>query len=88
MRVCHGVKWHLSEELNVTLSLPKQFNRKSVQKPASSTLCPACSKDYGPGDVLQEDNAWPQRARVVDNFLQHPRVVRMNWLARSGNINP
>ena len=64
MRVCHDVRWDLSEQQNISLSLPSQFNKKSVQIPAFSTHCPTCSKDYGQGDVLQGDNSWPHAVHL------------------------
>ena len=42
----------------------------------------------GPGAILQDDNARPHRARVVQNFLQQQQVNRMNWPARLPDLNP
>ena len=42
----------------------------------------------GPGAILQDDNARPHRARVVNNFLQQQQVIRMDWPSRSPNLNP
>ena len=37
---------------------------------------------------LQDDNAETSRARVVNNFLQHQQINRMDWPARSPDFNP
>lgn len=42
----------------------------------------------GTGAILQDDNARPHRARVVNNFLQQQEVIRMDWPARSPDLNP
>ncbi len=40
------------------------------------------------GAVLQDDNARPHRARVVDTFLQQQQITRMDWPACSPDLNP
>ncbi|UYV62575.1 hypothetical protein LAZ67_2001142 [Cordylochernes scorpioides] len=35
-----------------------------------------------------DDNARPHRAGVVDTFLQNHAIARMNWQARSPDLNP
>ena len=42
----------------------------------------------GPGAILQDDNARPHRARVVNNFLQQQQVIRIDWPSRSPDLNP
>ena len=42
----------------------------------------------GPGAILQDDNARPHRARVVNDFLQQQQVIRMDWPACSPDLNP
>lgn len=42
----------------------------------------------GPGAILQDDNARPHRAQVVNNFLQQQQVTRMNWPSCSPDLNP
>ena len=42
----------------------------------------------GSGAIFQDDNAPCHRARVVNDFLQQQGVVRMNWPARSPDLNP
>ena len=38
--------------------------------------------------ILQDDNARPHRAAVVNDFLQHQQVVRMDWPANSPDLSP
>ena len=38
--------------------------------------------------LLMDDNAGPHRARVVTEYLEHEGIERMNWPARSPDINP
>ncbi|KAK7097717.1 hypothetical protein V1264_004653 [Littorina saxatilis] len=42
----------------------------------------------GAGAMLQDDNATPHRARVVQDVLQRQEIVRMNWPARSPDLAP
>lgn len=42
----------------------------------------------GQGAILQDDNARPHRARVVDDFLQQQHVIRLDWPARSPDLSP
>ena len=42
----------------------------------------------GNGAVLQDDNAPCHRAAVVQTFLRQQGVVRMDWPARSPDLNP
>lgn len=42
----------------------------------------------GPNAIMQDDNARPHRARIIDNFLQANRVQRMQWPAVSPDLNP
>ena len=42
----------------------------------------------GPEFILMDDNAHPHRARVVDQYLQQETIVRMDWPARSPDLNP
>lgn len=42
----------------------------------------------GPNFILMDDNARPHRARVVDRFLEQETIVRMEWPARSPDLNP
>jgi hypothetical protein len=41
----------------------------------------------GPG-AIQQDNARPHRARVVNDFLQQQQVAGIDWPARSPDLNP
>lgn len=42
----------------------------------------------GPDFILMDDNARPHRARVVNQFLEQETIVRMDWPARSPDLNP
>ena len=42
----------------------------------------------GNGAVFQDDNAHCHRAAVVQTFLRQQGVVRMDWPARSPDLNP
>ncbi|UYV61686.1 MAP4K1 [Cordylochernes scorpioides] len=41
----------------------------------------------GENFLLMDDNARPHRADVVDTFLQNHAIARMNWPARSPDLN-
>ena len=42
----------------------------------------------GPDFILMDDNARPHRAMVTNEYLQAETIVRMEWTARSPNLNP
>lgn len=42
----------------------------------------------GDAFVLQDDNARPHRARIVDVYLEQETIQRMQWPARSPDLNP
>lgn len=42
----------------------------------------------GPNAILQDDNARPHCARVVNTFLQQAGINRMPWPANSPDMNP
>lgn len=42
----------------------------------------------GPEFILMDDNARPHRARVVEQYLEQETIVRMDWPARSPDLNP
>ncbi|UYV63858.1 hypothetical protein LAZ67_2005841, partial [Cordylochernes scorpioides] len=44
--------------------------------------------EMGENFLLMDDNARPHRAGVVDTFLQNHPIARMNWPARSPDLNP
>ena len=37
---------------------------------------------------MMDDNARPHRARVVNQYLEQEGIERMNWPARSPDLNP
>ena len=41
-----------------------------------------------PGALLQDDNARPHRARIMDAYLQQQHITRIDWPACSPDINP
>ncbi|GBO02153.1 hypothetical protein AVEN_203621-1 [Araneus ventricosus] len=42
----------------------------------------------GPVFILMDDNARPHRALLVDEFLESGDIRRMDWPARSPDLNP
>lgn len=42
----------------------------------------------GPEFILMDDNARPHRARVTDEYLEAAAIERMDWPARSPDLNP
>ncbi|GBM97580.1 hypothetical protein AVEN_249283-1 [Araneus ventricosus] len=42
----------------------------------------------GPEFILMDDNARPHRALLVDEFLESEDIRRMEWPARSPDLNP
>ena len=42
----------------------------------------------GPQFIPMNDNAIPHRARVVEDYLQHETIVRMDWPACLPDLNP
>ncbi|KFM74611.1 Transposable element Tc3 transposase, partial [Stegodyphus mimosarum] len=42
----------------------------------------------GPEFISQDDNARPCRALLVDEFLESEDICRMDWKARSPDLNP
>ncbi|GFX08393.1 transposable element Tc1 transposase [Trichonephila clavipes] len=43
-----------------------------------------CSPEF----ILMDDNERPHRALLVDEFLESEDIRRMDWLARSPDLNP
>ena len=42
----------------------------------------------GPNFILMDDNAHPHHAHVTDAYLERETIVRMDWPARSPDLNP
>ena len=42
----------------------------------------------GPDFIIMDDNARPHRARVVYQYLEQEGIERMDWPARSPDLNP
>ena len=42
----------------------------------------------GPEFILTDDNAHPHRVPVTDAYLQRETIERMEWPARSSDLNP
>ncbi|GBN89464.1 hypothetical protein AVEN_258462-1 [Araneus ventricosus] len=42
----------------------------------------------GPEFILMDDNARPHRALLVDEFLESENIRRIDWPARSPDLNP
>ena len=45
-------------------------------------------QQIGGQEVLQDDNARPHRARLVQVFLRQPGVAKLNWPLSSPDLNP
>ena len=44
--------------------------------------------EVNPDIILMDDNARPHRAHLVDEFLESEDILRMDWPARSRDLNP
>ena len=44
--------------------------------------------NIGPNAILQDDNARPHRARIINDYLQDEGIERMQWPAVSPDLNP
>ena len=42
----------------------------------------------GPDFILMDDNARPHRAHATNQYLEAATIVRMDWSARSPDLNP
>ena len=42
----------------------------------------------GPDFILMDDNARAHRARITNRYLEQAAVVRLDWPARSPDLNP
>ena len=42
----------------------------------------------GENFILMDDNAHAHRARITDQYLEKATIVRMEWPARSPDLNP
>ncbi|KFM57308.1 Transposable element Tcb1 transposase, partial [Stegodyphus mimosarum] len=42
----------------------------------------------GDAFLLQDDNAKPHLASIVDDYLQQETIMRIEWPARSSDLNP
>ena len=65
-------------------SLNGQRYRDEILRPP---VVPALQQ-IGQQAALQDDNARPHRARVVNNILRQAGVNRMDWPACSRDLNP
>ena len=75
---------HRTPLYHVQGNLNGQVYRDQILRPLAVPML----RQIGPGAVLQDDNAPPHRARLVNAFLQQQQVVRMNWPACSPDMNP
>ena len=75
---------HRTQLHHVQGNLNGQRYRDEILRPL---VVPALQQ-IGQQAVLQDDNARPHRARVVNTFLQQAGVNRMDWPACSPDLNP
>ena len=47
-----------------------------------------CAGAVGENFILMDDNARAHRARITDHYLEQATIVRMEWPARSPDLNP
>ena len=52
----------------------------------SRSVCEAISGFYR--FILMDDNVLPHRENVTNAYLEHAKIVRMDWPARSLDLNP
>ncbi|GBL96397.1 hypothetical protein AVEN_43715-1 [Araneus ventricosus] len=71
-----------------TQILPCCSHRKAYRDDIlDAYVCPYAGA-IGDDFLLQDDNAKLHRARIVDDYLQQETIQRMEWPARSPNLNP
>ncbi|GFV86439.1 transposable element Tcb2 transposase [Trichonephila clavipes] len=58
--------------------------RDEILDPYVRPYAAAIGNDF----ILMDDNARPQRARIVEEYLEDHGLERMEWPARSPNLNP
>ena len=51
-------------------------------------LMSPCIGAIGDAFLLQDDNAKPRRVRIIHDYLQQETIMRMEWPARSPDLNP
>ena len=85
----NALRGQLLAATNVIISDQTARRRLHEVNMRSGTHCttPALQA-MGPGDILQDDNARPHRAPVVNDFLQQQQVAGIDWPARSPDLNP
>ena len=47
-----------------------------------------CAGATGPDFILMDDNARAHRARLTNRYLEQAAIVRLDWPARSSDLNP
>ena len=50
-------------------------------------VCPYAGA-IGPDFILMDDNARAHRARITNRYLEQAAIVRLDWPARSPDLNP
>jgi hypothetical protein len=58
--------------------------RDEILTPIVSLYVGAIGDDF----ILMDDNARPHRARIVNEYLQQESIERMDWPAKSPDLNP
>eukprot|EP00916_Digyalum_oweni_P000502 GHVL01000943.1.p1 GENE.GHVL01000943.1~~GHVL01000943.1.p1 ORF type:complete len:168 (-),score=18.20 GHVL01000943.1:813-1316(-) len=62
--------------------------RGTMKSPVIRPQVQPMLRQIGPHAVPQDDNAPPHRARLVEAFLQQVQINRMDWPAKSPDMNP
>ncbi|KAF2892246.1 hypothetical protein ILUMI_13927 [Ignelater luminosus] len=80
--ICLGHRTELITYKNVSITA-----QRYCEDIAESIVIPFASR-ITPEFVFVDDNARPHRAAAVQRTLENARITRMNWLARSPDMNP
>ncbi|GFW20423.1 DDE_3 domain-containing protein [Trichonephila clavipes] len=80
----HHVGWPRTSPCLERGSVTGMMCRDDVLEPCVLLLRGACDPEF----ILMHDKARPHRALLVDEFLESEDIRRMDWPARSPDLNP